>query len=152
MVSEQLNDVSSINNMAFNLFIHRIYCMLQYFSGHLNGQNNFFLVLCDAYIYTVPLLVRTINSSKIIVRTNNGTVYTYTSHRTKKKLFCPFKCPLKYCNMKYIRCINKLNTVLLIQLTSLNCSEIILYFFFFPLVWPPRFQSLLIMGWCSSKT
>ena len=68
MISEQFNDVSSINNMAFNLFIHRIYFMLQYFSGHLNGQNNLFLDLCDAYVYTVPILVRTINSSKIIVQ------------------------------------------------------------------------------------
>ena len=49
MISEQFNAVSSINNMAFNLFINRIYFMLQYLSGHFNGQNNFFLVLCDAY-------------------------------------------------------------------------------------------------------
>ena len=67
MISEQFNDFSSINNMAFNLFMHRIYFMLQYFSGHLDGQNNFILVLFDAYVYTFPLLVRTINTSKIIV-------------------------------------------------------------------------------------
>ena len=38
------------------------------FSGHLNGHNNDFLVLCDAYVYAVPLLVRTINFMNIIVR------------------------------------------------------------------------------------
>ena len=68
MISEQFNDVRSINNMVFNLFIHRMYYLLQYFSGHLNGYNNFFLVLCDTYVHAVPLLVRTINSSKIIER------------------------------------------------------------------------------------
>ena len=61
MIPEQFNDVSSINNMAFNLFIHRIYYLLQYFSVHLNGHNNLYLVICDAYVYAVPLLVRTIN-------------------------------------------------------------------------------------------
>ena len=68
MISEQFNDVSSINNMELNLFIHRIYDLLQYFSGHLNGHNNFLLVKSDAYVQTVRLLVCTINSSKIIVR------------------------------------------------------------------------------------
>ena len=68
MNSEQFNDVSSINNMAFNLFIDRIYYDLQYFSGNLKGNNNFFLVLSDAYVHAVPLVVRTINSSMIIVR------------------------------------------------------------------------------------
>ena len=67
MILEQLNDVSSINNMAFNLFIHRIYFILQYFSGHLNGQNNFFLVLCDAYVSTVSLLVRTIQQFLYVI-------------------------------------------------------------------------------------
>ena len=68
MISEQYNDVSSINNMAFNLFIHRIYFLLQYFSAQLKGHNIFFLVLSDAYAHAIPLLVRSINSSKIIVR------------------------------------------------------------------------------------
>ena len=68
MISEQFNDVSSINNMAFNLFIHRFYYLLQLFNGHLNGHNSFFLVLSDAYVHAVPLVVRTINSSIIIVR------------------------------------------------------------------------------------
>ena len=68
MISEKFNDGSSINNMTFNLFIHRIYFLLQYFSGHLNGNNNDFLVLCDAYVYAVSLLVRTINLLKSIVR------------------------------------------------------------------------------------
>ena len=68
MISEQFNDVSSINTMAFNLFQDRIYYLLQLFSGHLNGHNSFFLVLIDAYIHAVPLVVPTINSSKIIVR------------------------------------------------------------------------------------
>ena len=31
-----------------------------------------------------------------------------------------------------------------------TCPKSIISFFL--LVWPPRFQSLLIMGWCSSKT
>ena len=68
MISEQCNDVSSINTMAFNLFKDRIYYLLQLFSGHLNGHNSFFLVLSGAYVHAVPLVVRTINSSKIIVR------------------------------------------------------------------------------------
>ena len=68
MISEQFNDVSSINTKAFNLFIDRIYYLLQLFSGHLNGHNIYFLVLSDAYVHAVPLVVRTINSSKIIVR------------------------------------------------------------------------------------
>ena len=63
----------------------------------------------------------------LIVRTTNGTACTYASLRTKKKLLCPFKYPLKYCNMYYIRCLNKLNAIILIELTSLNCSEIISY-------------------------
>ena len=70
---------------------------------------------------------RTIIFDELIVRTNNGTAYTYASHRTKKKLLCPLKCQLKYCKKKYIRCINKLNAILLIDLRSLNCSEIISY-------------------------
>ena len=68
MISEQVNDVSSINNMAFNLFIDRIYYPLQLFNGHLNGHNSFFLVLSDAYVHAVPLVVRAIYSSIIIVR------------------------------------------------------------------------------------
>ena len=60
--------VSSINNMAFNLFIDRIYYLLQLFNGHLNRHNSFFLVLSDAYIHAVPVVVRTIYSSIIIVR------------------------------------------------------------------------------------
>ena len=47
MISEQFNDVSSLNNMEFNLFIHHIYHWFQRFSGHLNGHNNEFLVVCD---------------------------------------------------------------------------------------------------------
>ena len=54
--------------MAFNLFIDRIYYLLQLFSGHLNGHNSLFLVLSDAYVHAFPLVVRTINTSKIIVR------------------------------------------------------------------------------------
>ena len=54
--------------MAFNLFMDRTYYLLKYFSGHLNGHNNFFLVLSEAYVPAVPLVVRKINSSKIIVR------------------------------------------------------------------------------------
>ena len=42
MISEQFNDVSSINNKEFNLFIDRIYYLLQLFNGHLNGHNSFF--------------------------------------------------------------------------------------------------------------
>ena len=42
MISEQFNDVSSINNKAFNLFIDRIYYLLQLFNGHLNRHNSFF--------------------------------------------------------------------------------------------------------------
>ena len=68
MISEQFNDVRSINTMAFNLFIDRIYYLLQYFSGNLNWHNNFFFVLSDAYVHAVPLLLRTINAPKIIVR------------------------------------------------------------------------------------
>ena len=68
MISEKFNDVSSLNNMAFNLFIHRIYYCFQCFSVNLNGHNNDFLVLCDPYVYAVSLLVRTIHLLKIIVR------------------------------------------------------------------------------------
>ena len=68
MISEQFNDVSSLNNMSFNLFMNRIYYWFQCFSVHLNRNNNNFLVLCDAYVYAVPLLARTINLLKIIVR------------------------------------------------------------------------------------
>ena len=68
MISEQFHDVSSINTKVYNLYIDRIYYLLQLFSGHLNGHNSFFLILSDAYIHAVRLVVRTINSSKIIVR------------------------------------------------------------------------------------
>ena len=44
MISEQFNEVSSINNKAFNLFIDRIYYLLQLFNGHLNRHNSFFKV------------------------------------------------------------------------------------------------------------
>ena len=54
--------------MAFNFFNHRIYYLLQYFSGRLDGHNNFFLFLSYAYVHAVQLVVRTINPSKIIVR------------------------------------------------------------------------------------
>ena len=50
MVSEQFNDIISLNNMEFN-----------HFSGHLNGHDNDFLVLCYAYVYVVPFLVRTVD-------------------------------------------------------------------------------------------
>ena len=70
---------------------------------------------------------RTIIFDELIVHTNNLTVCTYASLFTKRKLLCPFKCPLKYCNRSYMRCINKFNSILLIELTSLKCSEIILY-------------------------
>ena len=68
MISEQFNDVSSLNNMAFNLFTPHMYLWFQCFSGHLNGHNNDFLVLCDVHVYAVLLLVRTINFLTIIVR------------------------------------------------------------------------------------
>ena len=68
IISEQFNDVSSFNNMEFNLFINHIYYWFQRFSGHLNVHNDEFLVLCDTYVYAVLLLVRTINSFKSIVR------------------------------------------------------------------------------------
>ena len=68
MISEQFNDVSSIDNMAFNLFKDPIYYLSQLFNGHLNRHNRFLLVLSDAYVHAVPLVVRTIYSSKIIVR------------------------------------------------------------------------------------
>ena len=68
MILEQFIDVSSINNMFFNLLIHRIDFFLQYFNWHLSGHNNLFLVHCDAYVYAVTLLVRTIKQSKIIGR------------------------------------------------------------------------------------
>ena len=61
MISEQFNDVISLNNMAFNLFIHHIYYWFRHFSGHFNVHIHEFLVLCDAYVYAVPLLVRKIN-------------------------------------------------------------------------------------------
>ena len=69
MVSEQFNDVSSLNNMAFNFFIHHAHYCFRRFSGHdLNGHNNDFLVLCDAYVYAVRLFVLTINVLKMNVR------------------------------------------------------------------------------------
>ena len=68
MISEQFNDVSSINNKAFNLFIYRIYYLLQLFNGHLNRHNSFLLLLSDAYVHADPLVVRTIYSSITIVR------------------------------------------------------------------------------------
>ena len=68
MISEHFDEVSSLNNMAFNLFIHHIYYWFRHFSGHLNGNNHDFLVLCDAYAYAVPLLVRKINVLKMYVR------------------------------------------------------------------------------------
>ena len=67
MISEQFNAVSSLNNMAFNLFVHHFYYLFRHFSGHLNGHNNDFLVLCDAYVYTVPFLLRTVDILKINV-------------------------------------------------------------------------------------
>ena len=42
MISEQFNDVSSINTMAFNFFIDRIYYLLELFNGYLNGIIAFF--------------------------------------------------------------------------------------------------------------
>ena len=68
MISEQFNDVSSLNNTAFNLFIHHIYYWFCRLSGNLNRHNNDFLVLRDAYVYAVPLLVRTINILKMNIR------------------------------------------------------------------------------------
>ena len=67
MISEQFNDVSSLNNMAFNLFINHIYYWFRHFSGNLNGHNHDFLVLCGAYVYAFPLLVCTINVLKMNV-------------------------------------------------------------------------------------
>ena len=64
LISEQFNDISSLNNMAFNLFIHHFYYWFRHFSGHLNGRNNNFLVICDAYVYAVPFLVRTVDVLK----------------------------------------------------------------------------------------
>ena len=68
MIYEQFIDVSSLNNMAFNLFIHHIDYRFRYFSCYLNGHNHYFLVLCDVYVYANPLLVRTINFLKMDVR------------------------------------------------------------------------------------
>ena len=70
---------------------------------------------------------RTIIFDGLIVRTTKGTGCTHALLRTKKKLLCPFKCPLNNCKRYYKRSINKLNAILLIELTSLNCSEIISY-------------------------
>ena len=67
LISEQLNDNSSLNNMAFNMLIHHFYYWFGHFSGHLNGHNNDFLVLCDAYVYAVPFLVRTVDVLKMNV-------------------------------------------------------------------------------------
>ena len=57
MISEQFNDVSSINNKAFNLFKDRIYYLLQLFNGQLNRHNSFFKVLSDVYVHADPLVV-----------------------------------------------------------------------------------------------
>ena len=67
LISEQFNDISSLNNMAFNLFIHHFYYWFVHFSGHLNGHNNDFLVLCYVYDDAVPSLVRTVDVLKINV-------------------------------------------------------------------------------------
>ena len=67
LISEQFNEIISLSNMAFNLFIHHFYYWFVHFSGHLNGHNNDFLVLCDAYVYTVPFLVRTFDVLKMTV-------------------------------------------------------------------------------------
>ena len=56
MISEQFINVISINNKALNLFIDRIYYLLQLFNGHLNRHNSFFLVLSDAYVHADSLV------------------------------------------------------------------------------------------------
>ena len=61
MISEQFNDVISLNNMVFNLFIHHFYFLFRHFSVHLNGYNKKHLVLCDAYVYAVPFLLHTVD-------------------------------------------------------------------------------------------
>ena len=48
--------------------LYHIHYSLQCFSVHLNGHTNDFLDLCDAYVYAVPFLVRTMNLLKIVVR------------------------------------------------------------------------------------
>ena len=63
-----LMTLSHLKNMALYLFIHHMYFWFPRFSGYLNWHNNDFLVLCDAYVYAVPLLVRTINVLKMDVR------------------------------------------------------------------------------------
>ena len=71
MISEQFNDVRSINNKIHrpisstdNLFIDN-YCTIiirhYCFSSHSIGRNNDFLVLRDAYVNAVLLFIRTIN-------------------------------------------------------------------------------------------
>ena len=68
MISEQFNDFSSLNNMAFNLFIHHMYYCFECFVGHSNGHKNDFLIQCHTNLYEIPFLVRTINLLKSIVR------------------------------------------------------------------------------------
>ena len=43
-LKKKFNDISSLNNMAFNMFIHHFYYWFGRFSGHLNGHKNNFLV------------------------------------------------------------------------------------------------------------
>ena len=76
MIPEQFNEVSSLNNTEFNLFIHHNYYWFCHFSGHLNRHNHDFLVLCDAYVYTVPFLLRTINVLIMNVRILIGHSYS----------------------------------------------------------------------------
>ena len=51
------------STVTTNTILIRHYC----FSGHLNRRNNDFLILCEAYVYAVPLLLRTINVLKMNV-------------------------------------------------------------------------------------
>ena len=62
-----LMTLAHLINMAFHLFIHHFCYCFSHFSGHLNGNNNNYLVICDVYVYAVPFLVRTVDVLKMNV-------------------------------------------------------------------------------------
>ena len=45
LISEQFNDISSLKNMTFNMFILNFYQQFGHFGGHINRHNNNFLVV-----------------------------------------------------------------------------------------------------------
>ena len=51
MISEQFNDVSSMNNQAINLSIDRIYYLLRLCNANLHRHNSFFNFLVT-HVYT----------------------------------------------------------------------------------------------------